>query len=68
MSTYSASHRVNGSGATVGILYPGYHGPPVMAHKSGYDRFCPMANGWGTLHPVPDVAPPLLAEEEGPMT
>jgi hypothetical protein len=39
-----------------------------MAHKSGYDRFCPMANGWGTLHPVPDVAPPLLAEEEGPMT
>jgi hypothetical protein len=25
-----------------------------------------MTNGWGTIHPVPDKAPPLQAEEEGP--
>jgi hypothetical protein len=49
----------------VGVLYPGSHGPPVMAHKSRYDRLPPAANGWGTKHPIPDMVRPLLVEEEG---
>jgi hypothetical protein len=36
--------------------------------KSGYTWFPPMANGWVTMHPVLDIAPPLLAEGEGPPT
>jgi hypothetical protein len=23
-----------------------------MAQNSGYDRFPPAANGWGTIHPI----------------
>jgi hypothetical protein len=38
-----------------------------MTHKSGYDRFPPAANGWGTINHVLDTAPPLLAKEEGPL-
>jgi hypothetical protein len=52
----------------VGVLYPDYHESLVMAHKSRYDRFQPVANGWGTMHPILDMAPPLLAEQEGPPT
>jgi hypothetical protein len=70
---YSASHQVNsstthltkGSGATVGFLYPRYHGPPFMAQKSGYGQFPPAADDWETKHPVSDMVPPLLAEEKG---
>jgi hypothetical protein len=57
----SAKYRVR-------VLYPGYHGSLVTAQKSGYDRFPPAANCWGTTHPVPDMAPPLLTEEEGSPT
>jgi hypothetical protein len=49
-------------------LYPGCPRSPVMAQNSGYDWFAPVANGWGTIHPIPDVARPLLAREEGPPT
>jgi hypothetical protein len=49
----------------VGVLYPRYLGAPVMTHKSGYDQFPPVTNGWGTTHPVPDTTPPLLTEGEG---
>jgi hypothetical protein len=52
----------------VGVLYPGYHGSLVTAHESGYGWFLPAANGWGTMHPIPDTVPPLLAEKEGPPT
>jgi hypothetical protein len=53
MSTYSASHRVDiftarstkGSGATVGVKYHGYHGSPITAKNSRYDRFPPVVNG-----------------------
>jgi hypothetical protein len=55
-------------GATVRVLYPEYHGPLVTAHKSAFGRFLPLENGWGTMHPIPDTIPPLLAEEEGPPT
>jgi hypothetical protein len=50
---------------SVEVLYPGSHGPPVMAHKSGYDRLPLAANGWGTKHPIPDMVRLLLVEEEG---
>jgi hypothetical protein len=39
-----------------------------MAQKSGYNWFHREANIWETIHLVPDMAPPLLAEEEGPPT
>jgi hypothetical protein len=45
-----------------------YLGPPGTAHKSGYDQFPLAANGHGTMHPIPDMAPLLLAEEEVPPT
>jgi hypothetical protein len=32
-----AAHSTEGSRATVGVLYPGYHGLPVIAQKFGYD-------------------------------
>jgi hypothetical protein len=41
----------------VGVLYLGYHGALVIAPKSVYDQFNPVANNWGTNHPVPDVGP-----------
>jgi hypothetical protein len=43
----------------VGVLYPRYRWSLVTAQNSGYDRFPPVANGWGTTHSVPDMAPPL---------
>jgi hypothetical protein len=39
-----------------------------MTLNFGYDRFLLAANGWGTIHPIPDKAPPQQAEEEGPST
>jgi hypothetical protein len=36
-----------------------------MAQKFVYDWFLPAANGWGTIHPILDMASPLLAEEAG---
>jgi hypothetical protein len=32
------------------------------------DWFPLAGNGWGTIHPVLDMAPPLLAEVDGPPT
>jgi hypothetical protein len=46
----------------------GTAGRRLWPKESGYDRFPPAANDWGTKHPVPHIAPPLLAEEEGPPT
>jgi hypothetical protein len=59
---------MEGSEVTVRVLNPGYHGLPVTAPKSGYGRFPPVANGWGTMPPILDMAPSLLAKEEGPPT
>jgi hypothetical protein len=39
-----------------------------MAKNSRYDRFTLAVNDWGTIHPILDMAPPLLAKEEGPLT
>jgi hypothetical protein len=60
-----ATRSMEGSGAIVGVLYPGYRESLVMAQKSRYDRFPQAANDWGTIHPTLDMALPLLTEEEG---
>jgi hypothetical protein len=52
----------------VGVLYPRYHGSPITAQNSDYDRFPPAVNRWGTIHPVPNMTPSLLAKEEGSPT
>jgi hypothetical protein len=39
-----------------------------MTKNSRYDWFPPAANGWRIIHPISDMAPPLLAEEEGSPT
>jgi hypothetical protein len=31
-------------------------------------QFPSTKHGWGTKHPIPDKAPPLMVEEEGPPT
>jgi hypothetical protein len=56
-------------GVTVlGVLYPGYRRSLGTANKSGYGRFPPVANVWGTISPILDTVPQLLVEEEGPPT
>jgi hypothetical protein len=50
--------------SNVGVLYSRYHGSPITTQKSGYDRFPPAAHGWGTNHPIPDKASPLLVEKD----
>jgi hypothetical protein len=52
--------------STVGVKYRGYHRLPVTAQNSEFDGFPPVANSWGTIHAIPDKAPPLQAEEEDP--
>jgi hypothetical protein len=63
-----ATRSTEGSRAVVGVLYPEYHGSLVTTHNSGYDRFPPAANGWGTTHSIPNMSPPLLGEGEGTPT
>jgi hypothetical protein len=64
-----SDHPFNGGlGATVGVKYLGYRGSLVMAQNSRYDRFPLVVNGWRTIHPIPDKAPPLQDEEKGPLT
>jgi hypothetical protein len=48
---------------TVGVFYPGYHGPSVATHKSWYDWLPSTTNDQEATHPIPDMTPPLLAEE-----
>jgi hypothetical protein len=55
-------------GATVKVLYPMYRRSLDIAQKPGYDWFPLVANGWETKHPILEKVPPLLAEEEGPLT
>jgi hypothetical protein len=54
------------NGVCVRVKYPRYRGLWVTVHNSGCDRFPPTTNDQGIMHPIPDTAPPLLAEEEGP--
>jgi hypothetical protein len=51
---------------SVKVKYLGFYRPLVTTKDSAYDRFCPVANGWRTIHPMPEKAPPLQAEDEGP--
>jgi hypothetical protein len=36
---------------------PQYHRSPITAQNFGYDQFPPVANGWGTIYPIPNKAP-----------
>jgi hypothetical protein len=49
-------------------LYSRYREPPIMAHNSRYGQFLSAVDSWRTIHPILDMTPPLLAEEEGPPT
>jgi hypothetical protein len=59
---------MEGMGTIIGVWYLGNYGSPVTAQNYGYDHFLLAANGYGTIHPIPNMAPPLPAEEEGPPT
>jgi hypothetical protein len=58
-------HKLNGR------LGGYYHVPvPQVSQATGYGptdldtpRFPPAANGWGTTYSIPDMVPPLMAEE-----
>jgi hypothetical protein len=54
---------MEGSGSTIEVLHPGYHGPPVMAKQPGHDQLLQQQDGWGTGHLVLGTTPPLLAKE-----
>jgi hypothetical protein len=54
-----------GTGATVGVKYPGYRRSLVTTQNYGYDQFPPAANGWGTIHHILDKAPPLQPKGKG---
>jgi hypothetical protein len=77
MSTYSASRRVNRLDHPLNERLGGYCQGLVarVPRVTDYDpknldtvRFPPVVNGWGTKYHIPDIALPLLAEEEGPPT
>jgi hypothetical protein len=77
MSTYSTSRRVNGPGHPLNGRLRGYYWGPIpwvlwaaIYGPTNLDttRFPAVARDWGTKYPVPDMAPPLLAEGEGPPT
>jgi hypothetical protein len=52
---------------SVGVLYPGYCGSPVMTQNSRYELFPPVTNCWGTIHLVSDKAPSFWAKAGPPM-
>jgi hypothetical protein len=53
---------------TIRVLYPRYHGLPIMTQNFEHDQLLPATNGWGTIHAIPDMTSPLQAKEEGPLT
>jgi hypothetical protein len=76
MSTYSAYRRVTSYGQPLDGMLRGYYQGLVprvpwaagYGQKSRYDRLPPAANGLRIIHPVSNMTPPLLAEDEGPPT
>jgi hypothetical protein len=74
MSTYSTSHRVNGSGHPLNGRLGGYYRGlvPRVPRVTGYGpeiwiRLVPSNDKQlGTIHLVLDMALPLQAKEEGP--
>jgi hypothetical protein len=66
--TFFIARSTEGSGATVGVKYPRNRGTPVTSQNSGYDQFPLAANILGTIHPIPDKAPPIQAKVEGAPT
>jgi hypothetical protein len=77
VSTYSASHRVNGSDHLLNGRLWGYcrgHVPRVLwvvgyGPKNLDMTRLPLAeNGWGVTRPVQGMVPPLLAKGKGQPT
>jgi hypothetical protein len=57
---------MEGSGATIEVLYPGYRRPLITAPKHlDMTILPPGANDWGVTHPIPGRVRPLLVEGEG---
>jgi hypothetical protein len=54
---------MEGLGATIGVLYLGYHGSLITAQQPGYHQLLQQQDDWGANHPVPGMTPPLLARE-----
>jgi hypothetical protein len=52
----------------VRVKYPRYRRPLVTAQNYGYEGFPLAENGWGIIHIVLDMAPPLQAKEDGSPT
>jgi hypothetical protein len=52
----------------VRVMYTGYPGLSVMAQNSAYDWFPLVANGRGTIHPVPGNGPTTPIWRGGPPT
>jgi hypothetical protein len=55
------------------ITHLGYDGSVgvdcwLRSNKLNKTSFPSAVNDWGTMYPIPDMIPPLLAEEEGPPT
>jgi hypothetical protein len=50
-----ATRLMEGSGTTIVVLYPRYHGSPILAQKFGYNRFFLAANSWRTKYLIPDI-------------
>jgi hypothetical protein len=61
-----ATRSTEGTGATIGVLYPLYHRPPIMAQKYEYGLVPASAKWLENQVPRIGYAPPLLTEEEGP--
>jgi hypothetical protein len=76
MSTCSTHHQVTYSGHLLNRRLKAYSQgliprvPRVTGYgkKNAYDLFPTLANGWETIHHVPDLGPPLQAEEDGSPT
>jgi hypothetical protein len=44
----------------VRVEYPGYRGSPDTDQNCEHSLFCPAANDWGTIHPIPNKGPTTL--------
>jgi hypothetical protein len=48
---------MEGSWATVGVIYLDYRGSSVTTQNSEYDQLPLAANDWGTIHLIPGNDP-----------
>jgi hypothetical protein len=53
-------------GLLLGSDTPGMVGHRLWPNNLDMIGSLQQQNGWGTIHPIPGMAPPLLPREEGP--